>query len=328
MKTLKNLQATINIDGQSYPTSNITIEQSIDSTPTITATANCNYDYTTTSATTTVSSTNYIYNDQNAIINSNSGNYLTYINDAITWTYPDYATKDDVKQMIKQEKEKEKTMNDFSFGPFNTSDIRLSPFGMALKNKAGKWVSYNKESKKLIDVDILNLNIASSKIFYKIPRAIKDVTAGDIILHNGTLMFVENINDGRFLVINPYEGTELVILPASSPFGFDYITVIVSLTSFLPNATSDNPFGNILPFLMMSGDNNNNNNNLGLLLALSQNGDFKDMDPMMLMMLSGGNMSNFLMYQMMMKNNDWETNYKRKAREEFRKAFSKDDINE
>ena len=325
---MKDLQATIHFNGQDYPTNNITIEQSIDSAPIITATTNLNQDFCTTSATASISSTNISTTDYTYNYPSNSGtSVLTYINDAITWTYPDYATKDDVKQLIKQEKEKEKTMNDFSFGPFNTSDIRLSPFGMALKNKAGKWVSYNKESKRLMDVDILNLNIASSKVFYKIPRATKDVTAGDIILHNGTLMFVEDINDGRFLVINPYEGTEIVILPASSPFGFDYITVIVSLTSFLPNATSDNPFGNILPFLMMSNDNNNNNN-LGLLLALSQGGDFKDMDPMMLMMLSSGNMGDFLMYQMMM-----ETNYKRKVRdikraEEFRKVFSKDDIDE
>ena len=34
--------------------------------------------------------------------------------------------------------------NDFNFGPYNTSSIHLSPYGMAIKNKAGKWVSYDK----------------------------------------------------------------------------------------------------------------------------------------------------------------------------------------
>ena len=35
---------------------------------------------------------------------------------------------------------------DFNFGPYNSNSIRLSIYGIAIKNKAGKWVSYNKNT--------------------------------------------------------------------------------------------------------------------------------------------------------------------------------------
>ena len=190
-------------------------------------------------------------------------------------------------------------VTNFSFGPYSTTNIRLSPYGMAIKNKAGKWISYNKETNRLMDVDILNIDIDTSKIFYKIPKAINDVETGDIILHNGTPMFIEDMQNDRFKVINPYEGTEITIIPTQSPFGFDFVTAIISLTDFMPEADESNPFGNLLPFMLMGKDNNNN---LGLMLALS--GNMKDIDPIMLALLGNGNgdMGAFLMMTMMNKN--------------------------
>ena len=180
-----------------------------------------------------------------------------------------------------------------NFGAYTGGSLRLSMYGIAVKNKAGKWVSYNTQTGRLIDVDILNIEIDSSKIFFKIPKAIKDVAIGDIILHNSYPMFVEEIKDEKFTVINPYEGTEVTILPTVSPFGYDYVTVITSLTSFLPEANKDNPFGNLLPFMLMDKDNKN----LGLLLALS--GNLKDIDPMMLMFMGNENLAMMMMFQQM-----------------------------
>lgn len=246
----------------------------------------------------------------------------TAVNSA-EWIYQPYAydygvsmignlTEDKIREILKEydkEKEKENMTTDFSFGPYNTSSIRLSPYGMAIKNKAGKWISYNKTTDRLMDVDVINVDIESSKVFYKIPRAVNTVKTGDIILHNTTPVFVEGINNGRFTVINPYEGTEITILPAQSPFGFDFVTAIVTLTDFMPAADEDNPFGNLLPFMLMGKDNNN----LGLMLALS--GNMKDMDPMMMMALCGGSdMSTLLMLSMMNKKD---------KKKEFTKAFNK-----
>lgn len=283
------------------------------------ATTNTNADIITSNTYTT--SANSITGDNSLTANYTYG--TTAINSA-EWIYQPYAydygvsmignlTEDKIREILKEhdkEKEKNNMTTDFSFGPYNTNSIRLSPYGMAIKNKAGKWISYNKTTDRLMDVDVINVDIDSAKIFYKVPRAVNSVKPGDIILHNTTPVFVEAINNGRFTVINPYEGTEITILPAQSPFGFDFVTAIVTLTDFMPAADEDNPFGNLLPFMLMGKDNNNNN--MGLMLALS--GGMKDMDPMMMMALCGGSdMSTLLMLSMMNKKD---------KKKEFTKAFN------
>lgn len=194
-----------------------------------------------------------------------------------------------------KEKDNEIMNNNFNFGSYSTNNIKLSLYGMAVKNKAGKWVSYDKESHSLMDVDIFNIDIDSSKVFFKLPKATSKVVAGDIILHNDKPVFVENIrNDGKFEVIDPAEGTAVTILPLKSPFGFDYCTVIVSITDCLPAASKSNPFGNLLP-LMLSGGNSS-----AILYAMMGSHCLEDIDPMLLFALgNSGNINTFLLMQMM-----------------------------
>ena len=184
--------------------------------------------------------------------------------------------------------------NEFNFGPYTTKDIKLSLYGMAVRRSDNKWVAYDKESGSLIDVDIFNLNIDSSKVFYKLPKATKSVKPGDVILHNGKPMFVEKVRkDGKFEVVNPAEGTAITILPLKSPFGFDFTTVIVNIADCLPQADSTNPFGALLPF-MLDGDST------ALMFALMNNKNLKDIDPMILFALgNNNNMSALLLMQMM-----------------------------
>jgi len=144
-----------------------------------------------------------------------------------------------------------------------------------------------------MDVDILNIPIETSKIFYKVPRAVEDIEPGDIIIHNDTILIVEENNGNRFLAINPYEGTEQTVLPSISPFGFDYITCIINLMENLPQADSSNPFGAALPF-MLSGKNNN-----GLLLALTYSDG--EIDPMTLALMGNTDITPFLLMQMLKK---------------------------
>lgn len=61
----------------------------------------------------------------------------------------------------------------FDFGPCTTDNIRMSMYGLAVKNANGTWVSYNPESKEIIDVDIFNFD--GGKFLYKMPVAIKDI---------------------------------------------------------------------------------------------------------------------------------------------------------
>lgn len=242
----------------------------------------------------------YTANDYNFTYQPLTSTSLSY------WLEGQQSIEDIVEKKLAEEKQKDKMNNtNLSFGPYTSNNLRLSTFGIALKNKENKWVSFDRQSNTIVDVNILNIEIENSKIFYKIPKAISDVEVGDIVLHNGNLMFVEEIKDNRFVVINPYEGTELTILPSMSPFGFNYVTVIISITDYLPEADSNNPFGSLLP-LMLAKDNNNSNNLLALV-ALMQKSNM-DIDPTMLMLMSGNPYLYFMLNNK--KNNNEKENSK------------------
>lgn len=307
----------------------MTIEQSVNTQPSVTVNGitSSGNDITFTTNTGTVTMNDCWNTNSITTVGSpywNQGGVLTidaYSN--IGWSN---SLEDTINDVIKQnkEKEKEKMANEFDFGPYNGNNIRLSTYGIALQNKVGKWVSYDSQSKRLMDVDVLNIPIETKKIFYKIPKALEDVREGDVIIHNGTLVFIEFKMEGnRFTVIDPVAGTEYVVLPLVSPFGYDYIVSIVNLADSLPNANPTNPFGGMLPFLLAGKDNN------GILMALAMGGDLSEIDPMMLMLMSGNDISPFLMMQMMKKKKKKYSPEAEKIRKTLEKYHtSKEDIYE
>jgi hypothetical protein len=166
----------------------------------------------------------------------------------------------------------------FDFGPLeNNSNVRMSPYGLAVCNNAGTWVAYDKINRCIVDTDFFNFP-NGNKYMYKVPAPINSIHVGDVILHNRKPMFVVSIKaEGtRLLVIDIQAGEEKVVMPARSPFGFNFVTKIVSMFDIggfglNMGASEANPFGNLLPMLMFMGDN-------------------KDFDPMMMMfMMSGQN---------------------------------------
>ena len=189
-----------------------------------------------------------------------------------------------------REKEKEKENNNmsnsvfkFDFGPVNdTGRVSVSMYGLAIRNRAGGWVSYDKNSGNIMNVDIMN-SVNLIKYLYKVPVAIKDIRPGDTVVHLGIPVFVSKVLEtGSLLVVDVYDGEEKIIMPTQNAFGFNFYTKIVSLMDFSTPATADSPFGNVW-MLMMMGDGN--------------------IDPMMLMMMNGGkmDMSNPMMMYMLMK---------------------------
>lgn len=174
----------------------------------------------------------------------------------------------------------------FDFGPCTTDNIRMSMYGLAVKNANGTWVSYNPESKEIIDVDIFNFD--GGKFLYKMPVAIKDVKVGDIVIHNRKAMFVTEVAETSMTAIDPQAGEEKKILLTKSPFGFNFATKVVSLFNMTSDApTPDAPFGNMLPFLMMS--ENSGEFDMNTMLMLSMMGGQSGMDfsknPMMMYFL-------------------------------------------
>lgn len=178
----------------------------------------------------------------------------------------------------------------FDFGPCTTDNIRMSMYGLAVKNANGTWVSYNPESKEIIDVDIFNFD--GGKFLYKMPVAIKDIAPGMVIVHNRKAMFVIEVGDSGITVVDPQAGEEKKILPTKNCFNFNFYTRVVSLfDSFMKspeNAPSaENPFGNMLPIFMMS--ENSGEFDMSTMLMLSMMGGQSGMDfsknPMMMYFL-------------------------------------------
>lgn len=178
----------------------------------------------------------------------------------------------------------------FDFGPCTTDNIRMSMYGLAVKNANGTWVSYNPESKEIIDVDIFNFD--GGKFLYKMPVAIKDITPGMVIVHNRKAMFVIEVGDSGITAVDPQAGEEKKILPTKNCFNFNFYTRVVSLfDSFMKspeNAPSaENPFGNMWMYMLMD-ENQNMSDMLLPMMLMSQNGNtFNGINPMMFMLMDG-----------------------------------------
>lgn len=232
----------------------------------------------TTSDTTTLGSKIDAIKDKCAMIDSD------YINDQINKVLNEQNTFNNNVDNKKGNK-KMKAFN-FDFGPCTTDNIRMSMYGLAVKNANGTWVSYNPESKEIIDVDIFNFD--GGKFLYKMPVAIKDVKVGDIVIHNRKAMFVIDVSETGMTAIDPQVGEEKKILLTKSPFGFNFATKVVSLFNMTSDApTPDAPFGNMLPFLMMSENSGEFDMNTMLMLSMmgGQGGMDFSKNPMMMYFL-------------------------------------------
>lgn len=236
---------------------------------------------TIASATTTLGSQIEAIKDKCAMIDND------YIDDRINKVLNEQNTFNNVDD--KKGNNKMKAFN-FDFGPCTNDNIRMSMYGLAVKNANGTWVSYNPESKEIIDVDIFNFD--GGKFLYKMPVAIKDIAPGMVIVHNRKAMFVIEIGDSGITVVDPQAGEEKKILPTKNCFNFNFYTRVVSLfDSFMKspeNAPSaENPFGNMLPFLMLS--ENSGEFDMNTMLMLSMMGGQTGMDfsknPMMMYFL-------------------------------------------
>lgn len=169
----------------------------------------------------------------------------------------------------------------FEFGSCENDNVKVSMYGIAVKNATGTWVSYDPNSGNIIDVDILNFD---AKYLYKMPVAIKDVKAGDTIIHCRKPVFVTKNEDGKILCVDPAAAEEKIILPVKNMFGFDFVVKVVNLFGNLSaTASADSPFGNILP-LMLLADEDKSDNMLPLMLAMN-GGKFDMSNPMMLYFL-------------------------------------------
>ena len=212
-----------------------------------------------------------------------------------------YAKKANENKNDEGEKTKMKGFN-FDFGPCTNDQVRMSMYGLAIKNASGEWVSYN--DGQVVNVDVLNFD--GAKYMFKMPVAVKDIAVGDIVIHNRVPMFVESVENGIH-VVDIRAGEKKEILPTTNMFGFNFVTKIVSMfNAFQSSPTPDQPFGNMLPFLMLNGEDGKSMDSDTMLMFMmmqNQSGSANIFaNPMMLYFLMKDKGGNDILPLMLMMN--------------------------
>lgn len=273
----------------------------------------------TTSTTVTVGSTGSATTIQVGDYNIGSGKAIdgyTITNSPTTSTISLTDNIEDTARKVFNEEWNKRKENDkmkfgnFDFGPCTNDNVRMSMYGIAIKNAAGTYVSYDAANGEIIDVDVFNFD--GGKYMFKLPVAIKDVKVGDVIIHNRTPMFVVGFaeNTGDLIAVDIRAGEKKTIMPMRNMFHFDFVTKIVSLFDMngVTQPSSDMPFGNMLPLMMMSDDNKDMDmKDILMMSMLANGGNMSNMNPMLLYFLAsdetdGTSMKDKLLPMMLLSN--------------------------
>ena len=153
--------------------------------------------------------------------------------------------------------------------------------------------SYEEGYKELVRLLNLEFKKAATSGKFMITITIPPLFKKDII---------PQLEDG-IQVTDVAAGEKKTILPTKSMFGFDFVTKVVSMIDFTGNTASENnPFGNLMPLMLMCGDGGLKENLIPMMFLMNQtNGEDKgtpafDMsNPLLLMALmqdKGGSESN------------------------------------
>lgn len=272
-----------------------------------------------------LSNSNYATVTANTVLNTNYGTTTIWTDtkaDSVTY-YPINETYnlsntiqsemdrikvqiEDIKTNISENKKEKEDMNffkNFEFGPVKNDTVRLSPYGLAVKNLDNSWVAYDAASDSIIDVDVFNFE--GKNLIYKIPAAPHTIHAGDMIVHQGKAMYVlTDVCEGDTCVsvIDPRAGESKEILFTKSPFGFTFVVKLVSLLDMSGiGASTDSPFGNLLPLALMGDKDYDAGTMMAMMMMMNSEGCNFDMsNPMMMYALMSGDNKDMLLPMMLM----------------------------
>ena len=179
------------------------------------------------------------------------------------------------------------------FGKVPTSEIRMSMYGPAFIGADG-WFA-NKDG-EYINVD--GFLFGEENYCYMLPVTEDNLELGDYILHNGSWCRVINVDDCGRLVVEKIMTHEVVtVLATKNVFGFEFFTKLVSIFGDNFTATKENPFGNMLPLMLMDGKSDMKDM---LMMSMLSGGKFDMSNPMMMMaLMDDGKKDAFEMMAMM-----------------------------
>lgn len=213
--------------------------------------------------------------------------YWTTTDSIINPTYLDYVKEIDLKRKViecvdeinrkNKEKESKKMANPFGLkcGQITDDSACLTTKGIAVRNTNNQYVTYRDGA-----IEDVSAYVIKGNFLYVMPIAYKNIEYDDVIIYNNKYYAIVGNEDmpDSFDAIELNTGEVKTLLPAKSPFGFNYLMKVFSPISL--DVSEDEPFGNLPLLMMMTGDNKNL---LPLFMLLKK--DTK-IDPMMLMMMS------------------------------------------
>lgn len=190
--------------------------------------------------------------------------------------------------------------NVFKGFEFGKAQVKTSIYGPAFRC-GDMYVSYDKKTENYIDVTDLLLDIENMN--YKMPIAAAAVTVGDYILHMHKWVRVLNVLDGERLEVEDMQEKQVItILPVKNVFGFDFYTKLFCFADNLfGEVNAENPFGNLLPLMLMSKDGKNDNLLPFMLMSGGFNGNTQ-MNPLMMYALMGNKGNDNILLMLMMMN--------------------------
>ena len=225
-----------------------------------------------------------LFKEPYAIVVNDSGPYAIAANSSDTWTM---TINNDNKE--NNEMNTNTMFGNFDFGPVK-ENVKLSMYGLAVVGQDGRYIAYDAATDSMVDVEVFNFSAKS--ILYKMPVAIKDIKAGDTVIHLRKPMYVKEVKGTDLAVVDYISGEEKVIKPVKNMFGFNFYTKVVNfLENAMPTAetaNADNPFGNMWMLALM-GDENADFNPMIAMMLVGQNGNAITANPLMLMALMGNN---------------------------------------
>ena len=205
-----------------------------------------------------------------------------------------------INRKEKENMDTNKMFANFEFGPVDDR-VKMSPYGMAIRNADGRYVSYDAKNGNIMDVEVFNFD--NHKLIWKMPVAVSAIAVGDTVIHMKKPMFVTSITNG-ITVIDIFNGEVKTIVLAQNMFGFNFVTKVVSLFNFTGDntPTAENPFGNVMPFMLM-GNEDMDMKDFFMMMAVANGGNMNAMfqNPFMLyaMMSDNENMKEMLPFMLM-----------------------------
>ena len=160
-----------------------------------------------------------------------------------------------VAEENKEEKKVKEETNMFSnlgssFGKIGSDQFRLSINGLAVKGKDGKYVTFNPETRELVEVTTGFFDDMKDLLFL-MPTT--ELEVGDIILHQNKPYYITVSKDNVVKGIDFEDAIESTLVPKTNVFGMKYYTKVfncLGTNNILGTDIASNP---MMAYALMGG---------------------------------------------------------------------------